>query len=331
MVNFFQNKRVMDKDMDTFCIVDISGGLGNQLFQYAFGRAFQEKNGIDVFFNDEYFRAQEKVDERWNANGIYHSNNLLSIFNLPVTYANKSQLEYIKTKNSSFFSACSLVKFFKRLFKLPIIVNGEMIENCPQRFYPHFLNNYSFMHYTGCYQNEKYFKAIEEIIRKEFVFPKFDENDEHNLSAAEKIASCNNPVFIHVRRGDYINLGWNIASTDYYKKACDYMKKNVPDAEFFVFSDDIDFIKNEFDIGYPFKIIENVNFANGVDYKDMQLMTYFKHAIIANSSFSWWGAWLMQNKNKIVLAPKPWFPLSDLSFNINQIICDDWIGIEYQA
>lgn len=317
--------------MNAFCIVDLSGGFGNQLFQYAFGRAVQEKNGIDVFYNDEYFHAQEKINERWNSNGIYHSNNLLSIFNLPVAYADKSHLEYIKKKNSSFFSACPPVKFFRRILKLPVIVNGEIIENCPQRFYPQFLKKSPFVHYVGLFQNEKYFKDIEAIIRKEFTFPQFDENDDYNISMVKKITACNNPVFIHVRRGDYLKFDWQITNTDYYKKACDFLKKKVPDAEFFVFSDDINFIKNEFDIGYPFEIVENVNFMNGVDYKDMQLMTYFKHAVIANSSFSWWGAWLIQNKNKIVLAPKPWFPLPGLNININQIICDNWIGIEYQA
>ena len=133
---------------------------------------------------------------------------------------------------------------------------------------------------------------------------------------------------MHIRRGDYVsnpttNKLHGTCSLEYYHNAVDIIAAKVSNPHFFIFSDDHEWARNNFKIDYPLTFVAHNN--AGKNYEDMRLMSLCKHHIIANSSFSWWGAWLGSNPKKIVCAPRGWF--KDKSLNTNDIIPSDWSRI----
>ena len=163
---------------------------------------------------------------------------------------------------------------------------------------------------SGYWQSENYFKQSEVAIREDFSFviPLSRENQ----AIADVMAGCN-AVSLHVRRGDYVanavtNAHHGTCSIAYYESAIKYITERVTDPIFFIFSDDIDWVKSHINMTHKAHFIEHNKGKNS--YCDMQLMSLCKHHIIANSSFSWWGAWLGSNPEKIVIAPQQWFAQS---------------------
>lgn len=307
--------------MKNIAVFQLKGRFGNQMFIYAFAKALEAKYNFEIYFDDYELKKDSELNF---AERGFTVDNSLHVFNLNERYASRELIENLKQIKHRTY-----LKIVRRFFQLPEYVNGMMTEEQPFVFHPFFLKNYGSVIYDGYFQNERYFKSVEHIIRKQFVFPEFLENDSFNFNLAQKIKACAEPVFVHVRRGDYCDLGLDLP-IEYYRKACAYIKNKIPEAEFFVFSDDAEHIKKSFDIGYDFAAVDGVNFANKEDYKDMHLMSLCRHAVIANSSFSWWGAWLINNRDKIVAAPYPWikFKSEKQSKNSSSIICDDWIKIE---
>jgi hypothetical protein len=170
----------------------------------------------------------------------------------------------------------------------------------------------------GYFQSEKYFKKYENIIRKDLTFKK------EILDIVEPYISDlnkeNNLVSVHIRRGDYVNLQQYhpLCTIEYYKNA---MLK-FTNHKFLIFSDDIQWCKNNF--GNENNIIYSELNSH---IQDMCGMSLCSHNIIANSSFSWWGAWLNDNPNKIVIAPQKWFGESYRDKNTKDIYCDNWIKL----
>lgn len=171
----------------------------------------------------------------------------------------------------------------------------------------------------GYFQTEKYFKKIEDKIRKEFSFKKeiLDKCNEKiiNLKNQYNKKICS----LHVRRGDYVNLQnyHSLCSLEYYKKAIDINS----DCIFYVFSDDIQWCKQNF-IEKKFIFSEQNS-----QEQDLCLMSLCDNNIIANSSFSWWGAWLNLNKEKQIIAPNNWFGPSYKGHDTTDLYCEDWIKI----
>ena len=175
------------------------------------------------------------------------------------------------------------------------------------------------------FQNEKYIKDIEEIIRKEFTL-----KNNFGNKAGERfrlIENSENSVSLHIRRGDYVSDKktkdyHGICDLEYYKKAVDYLKKKLGEIKIFVFSDDIDWVKENLQV-------EDLYFVSNdeiKDYEELILMSKCHHNIIANSTFSWWGAWLNENKDKIVIAPKKWFN-NEQANDKNDIVPKNWIKL----
>jgi hypothetical protein len=204
--------------------------------------------------------------------------------------------------------------------------DDELVEKCPDNVSLH-----------GFFQSEKYFKNAEDIIRREYTF-----HDEHLEPCKEIMEEYKDqePIMLHVRRGDP-NLtdprGFKWAYTqcssmhppqtiEYYEKALAEFDDNQP---VFVFSDSVDWVKEqEFFSGDRFLISEPVDkYADGsfTPYADLCLMSLCSHAIIANSSMSWWGAWLQANPNKKVIAPKNWFGPAYADKDTTDLYCPDWI------
>ena len=131
--------------------------------------------------------------------------------------------------------------------------------------------------------------------------------DEENQLILDKILETNS-VSLHIRRGDYVSLDYvnkihGVCALDYYKRAIEYITKRVNPPHFFLFSDDIDWVVENLKMEHPFTVVD-INKGKG--WLDMNLMKQCKHNIIANSSFSWWGAWLNENPQKIIIAPEKW-------------------------
>ena len=160
---------------------------------------------------------------------------------------------------------------------------------------------------SGYWQSEQYFQDHISIIRSDFKFK--IPFSEHNAELAKKIGQVN-AVSLHVRRGDYaanpiVLATHGLCSLQYYKEAIRFVSERVNEPYFFIFSDDIEWVKDNLEIGFQHQYIDH-NY--GLEsYNDMRLMSLCQHHIIANSSFSWWGAWLNPSPAKLVVSPEKWF------------------------
>ncbi|MEM9830572.1 MAG: alpha-1,2-fucosyltransferase [Bacteroidota bacterium] len=190
-----------------------------------------------------------------------------------------------------------------------------------------FLRKYKW-YFNGYWQNENYFKTYSQKILHDFT-PKDNLFSSTLEKDAADIQQCN-AISIHFRRGDYVSntktaQHHGVCSIEYYMNAVQYVAKRVESPYFYIFSDDIDWVKSNFSLRYGNRVIEGNNQYNS--FTDMYLMSLCKHHIIANSTFSWWGAWLGRNPDKIVITPQRWF--ADFSRNEEKksIVPPDWIRL----
>lgn len=172
----------------------------------------------------------------------------------------------------------------------------------------------------GYWQSEKYFASCVNQVRQAFKFPSLDKGNQLIAQQIEQV----NSVSVHVRRGDYVNnpLHGDICTLDYYKRAIGIINSKIANPQFYVFSDDVAWCKDN--LSLPNAVYVDGNQGKN-SYKDMQLISLCKCNIIANSSFSWWGAWLNINSNKVVIAPRKWF--NDTRFNVSDLLPNEWIKI----
>jgi hypothetical protein len=285
-------------------VVNIMGGLGNQLFQYAFGRALAIKNN-----------CQLKLDISSYNNDPLRDYNLRA-FSICENLANVHECNLLKGGNLS---------FFQKLMKEITSRNTYYVEKNFR--YNHELTKITNPAYIlGYWQSEKYFKEIEDIIRNEFTI--VTPPSKQNRELINKIIN-ENAISIHVRRGDYVNdkhtnQVHGVCSLSYYYEAIELMNSKNSNPVFYIFSDDIEWAKKNL-LFKKEKIF--IDFNDKSNYEDMRLMSNCKHHIIANSSFSWWGAWLNNSKSKIVIAPKIWFNNSDWNNQTTDLIPPEWLRI----
>lgn len=273
-------------------ISNLLGGLGNQMFQYATGRALSLRQGqillLDISDYSDY--------------DMHQGFELNRIFDCETNLAAKSDVRSILGWQSS----TAVRRILKRSGFSIFRRKGFIIE-------PHFqywqgINTISDDCYlTGYWQSEKYFIDMDSQIRKDFIFKL--PLDNNNAELAFQISQVN-AISLHVRRGDYANnptttAAHGLCSIEYYLEAIRYVVQHVQQPHFFIFSDDIPWSKMNLKIDFPHQFVE---YNKGADsYNDMRMMSLCNHHIIANSSFSWWGAWLNSDPDKIVIAPKHWF------------------------
>lgn len=287
-------------------IVKYIGGLGNQMFIYAFSVALRE-----------IFRQEILVDTHYYKSRNFHNGlEIERIFGIHLTEAKLSD----KLKMSWYFPNYWID--YHLLGKLPARKNT--IRELPgQKVNFELLGDSSDKFYDGYWQSYQYFDSCRDVILKEFTFPKISMEDKLNFELNERLNNEENSVGIHIRRGDYLK-NWKyrgLCGIDYYQKAIAYILEHIKSPKFFLFSDDIDWVKENISPLLKGYDVTFVNWNHSINsYKDMQLMAMCKNLIIANSSFSWWAAYLNQN-NPIVVAPEKWIN----SFMDFRIQYKDWI------
>lgn len=290
-------------------IVNIIGGLGNQMFQYALAIVLQQKHPDEAVFIDiSHFKGYH-----------LHSFELQRIFNIQLPIAKKRYLMRL----TYYIPHYTLSRFFRKILPQRKL---EYIEKSAYCYDVKALSVCGDCYFEGYWQSPKYFEGYRSIIINTFRFPQFTDMD--NISTGIKISSKNS-VALHVRRGDYIGMKnySGICTLDYYREAIMLVKRIVSDPEFFIFSNDMDWCRNNISPLIGEANISFIDFNKEVDsYRDMHLMSLARCCIVANSSFSWWGAWLNERSDKIIIAPSRWINKSDLK----DIYLPDWLLISLQ-
>ncbi len=298
-------------------IVGIKNGLGNQMFQYAFGKILEWKYNTLIYYDimNDAFVSNNQTD--------------MEIFDI-------GKYEVIDKKEIEKFKPFAIKKYWNEkqyfhyvYYKIRRYVspNKLVLEPLPSCYVKYFesLNIHKDYYFMGHWMNVEYFKGYEKNIKE--LFELKDKSFYHSPIATEITTSKYTPISMHIRRGDYLSVGFmDNKGLDYYVKALDKIKDKVNNPFLYVFTDDPVWAKSELKIlDAPFKVVEGNSGENS--YKDMVLMSMCKHNIIANSSFSWWGAWLNKNDDKIVIAPKKWYSSEIQNTFINNMIPNDWIII----
>jgi hypothetical protein len=293
-------------------ILRLRGGLGNQLFQFAAAKALALHHKtvlkLDLYYYKKHPYRKFELDR----------------FNIPIELASQDEIH-------AFTGSNPVARYINK---------RENYLRCPKVFaqpHYHFYNDWfqlpSDLYLSGYFQSEKFFTPlISELSNWYSPAQPLDQKNESLKSIMQSTQS----VSVHVRRGDYtatqFNTFFGTVPEDYYQRAIEKIRDNVKEPHFFVFSDDVQWCRTNLALG------ENtvfVDYNRGADsYKDLLMMSYCKHNVIANSSFSWWGAWLNSNTDKTVVAPRRWFnqdynagkePVYPCRFyNTNDLIPESW-------
>ena len=275
--------------------VDMMGGLGNQLFQYAAARSISLDKNSDFLMNLSYYNKED-------AKKVAHVDFKLNHFNVDVDRQIEGN-EINKYDNVQ-----------------------KIVEPLSSTNFSKFIDFSKYtgnIHLIGYWQNERYFKHNQKIIKKELQV--ITPPNKKNQKLLDEICESN-AVCISFRRGEYLDpyffAQFGMCTENYYKKAINFIIKKVKNPIFFTFSDDVEWIEENIDLNFP-TVPVNIN-GVGDEHEELRLMMSCKHFILANSSFSWWGAWLSNNPHKHIFAPTPWFN----SFTKQSILCPKWIHLK---
>ena len=275
-------------------IVWYGGGVGNQMFQYALAKCFMEQgNYVTGYITNYSLRSKREFE-------------LTSVF--PNTVLNKC----------SNTTRLYYEKIIKLQYKEPAF--GKI--NCLEADI-RILNNTRGI-FQGCWQSYQFAEMYRQELQKDY---KFKEKKDNKLKKMINQITKINAVSIHIRRGDYLQfpeLYGNICTEKYYETAIEYINKRVETPVFYFFSNDIEWVKEIYKKVSKAVFVQENMFEDYEDWYDMCLMSWCKHNIIANSTFSWWGAWLNRNNDKIVIAPQKWINGTE----VLDIYPKEWIKIE---
>ena len=301
-------------------IVRVSGGLGNQLFQYAFGISFSRKNDCNVLFDINNYK-HSRLSSDYNS-AKPHSLYCLKLYKTKVELATDEQIRKIRSMDSKLVEQPESIKDlyrksdtgFSHYIEVPKIVGSGVYE-------PGLFDFNGDFYFSGYFQSEKYFSDYKREFLNDFTLD--IKLDAANMKMLKQIKSTNS-VSLHIRRGDYLKSDIWLLPQSYYADAIKHILSREKKLHFYIFSNDIDWVMKNIKIDAPYSVVD-INPPNK-GYFDLELMRHCKHNIIANSSFSWWGAWLNKNPDKIVLAPSPWNKMTD---RFKDIISDSWIKIKH--
>lgn len=276
-------------------ICNLVGGLGNQMFQYACARALSLNLNAPLKFTTDTF-------DTYNSHNGFE---LESVFGLRLEIASRQDLARLV----GWWRSLPVVR--RALAKSPYswLAGRRFLGEPHFMYWPALLERARQGGYLqGYWQSERYFSEHAERIRTDFSFK--EDLKGANLQIAHAILQ-GSAISIHIRRGDYVSNPktlsvHGICHPDYYHAAIETLLQRCPGARLFAFSDDPQWVSQVLSPRYPGLVLVNQN-KGKESYNDMRLMSMCHHHIIANSSFSWWGAWLNPKPEKIVFAPNRWF------------------------
>jgi hypothetical protein len=278
-------------------IFRLQGGLGNQMFQYAFGRYLSIQNNKDLLLDLSFYDR-------------YKSNRELCL-----NYYNVKYQIFKKKKKIKYFNNA----FINKLFNYLIFNFSVYAESKVSRFQEGLLRK-SKGYFDGYWQSYKYFSSIRDILINDFVLVNLSTDI---IELNSKISNCIS-VGVHVRKADYLSSKnsqiYSVCSKDYYLNSMLYILKKYPEAVFYIFTDDKDWVVDNIDFSGI-----NHEYISMRPHEDLFLMSKCRHNIISNSTFSWWSAWLNNYTDKVVVSPQNWFVTES---NItHDIIPNEWIRI----
>ena len=283
-------------------VVKLTGGLGNQMFQYAAGRALANRHQTQFLLDIRGFEKQslrEFALDRLSIHANVASENDMRQWpdwsRKPAAWLQKIGISTNRYKQPSF-------AFDPRWNALS---DNTLLE--------------------GYFQSERYFLEIQFILKREFLLKSTLLGVNRDI---EKLTTSTESVMIHIRRGDYVSnpkalKTHGLCSLTYYENAIEHIRSKVKDPKFFIFSDDPDWTRTHLSLGDQATYIAGNADAPEID---LCLMTRCKHFIVANSSFSWWGAWLGGDEQSIRIAPRPWFDKA--TFDEIDLIPNAWITLD---
>jgi Glycosyl transferase family 11 len=290
-------------------VLSEGGGLGNQLFQYAALRYYAKRYGADM---------RIAVDPEWNAqcNG-YPRPCLLSHFSVRAPLAERSLFDRILMTDKAWLKAA--VNPCKRALQIQVFAEQLEHRYCFLRDLP-LERGVRTLYLQGYFQTSQLVEAVADELRVDLTLKESPRGK--NLELLQQIRRSRNPVSLHIRRGDS-TLPWEgkvVLPMEYYAQAISTMKERFVDPFFFVFSDDMSFVRDNLPRDARMVFVDhNDDFAS---HEDLRLMSACQHHIIANSTFSWWGAWLNPRPEKMVIAPRHWFLAGE---NYRTLFPRDWI------
>ena len=305
-------------------ITRLVGGLGNQMFQYASGLALAEARRTVLKLDTTWFRE----DPNYEAHNRY----ALSCLNITEQFATSAEIDHCRgvqlTRTERWAVAVSRklrLKQFNRLHDHP----GNWYSPSSHAYCPEFLSQPDGTYLDGMFQSEKFFSPSADILRLHFSF-RYPPQPEVSAMAAR--ISAGPSAALHFRRGDYSNnpsfkreIG--VVDLDYYYRAVSLIRQKSPHATLYIFSDDIESVAREFKPGGPHVFVRCVKPWHAFDI--IRLMSLCDHIAIANSTFSWWAAWLNPSPDKLVIAPSPWF--SGQSFEGTDIVPQNWTQLPVRS
>lgn len=278
-------------------VVRLNYRLGNQMFQYAFARCLAHKLGQDLFLDTALLTKTHDS----NLDAGYR----LDIFNISGKLIEPSEI-MIPSRGLVVSAHETTVGFFEEALQLRVPKSSLLV-------------------LIGTWQSHKYFAEAAAIIKEEFRFKSVACEAKDIAEAIDNRSS----VAVHVRRMDYISSAIGVhlgfVGLDYYRRAMDIVLSRIPNAHFFIFSDDMDWCVDNLKIEWPHTFVRRPTANRYYAAEDLYLMSRCGNCIIANSTFSWWAAWLCSNADKLVIAPRWWF--ADPTWDSSNLYPSTWLVV----
>jgi hypothetical protein len=293
-------------------VTNFTLGLGNQLFQYATGYALAKFKGVEHCMD-----LVSGLSAPRSENHIY----LFSPESRESQLSELKQLSWIFNLPQKTLSEIRYEEEILKALDATLLLEGQL--GYSTRLHK---NHRSSCYLIGYWQAYRYFEDCARDIRRQFrVSTKLSESTKR----LENQILNSNSIFLHVRRGDYLkpchaSFHGNLA-IDYYAKGLEYIQQRSSNAALYIFSDDIDWTKRNMKFGLPVTYVDHTSAKTAQE--DLHLMTCCRHSIVANSTFSWWGAWLSERSGSIRIAPERWFAIEKYNKHSKTLIPPSWIRI----
>jgi hypothetical protein len=288
-------------------VVKLQGGLGNQMFQYAFGKMLATKYGVPLALDLEFL-----LDRTPRENFVFRNYDL-DIFTVSPAIITPEEKNKLLQKPSNFIQ-----RFTKNKYNT-FVEKQFNFDETVMSIGPH-------TYLDGYFQSEKYFVHFKDEIKKEFTFKQGFSELEKNLYQEIK---SKNAICVNFRRADYVNVQASadmhgVVEMEFYKLAIETIESKVDRPHFYIFSDDIEWCEQYFKLDLPCTFVD-YRYKGEKFASYFQLMIACKHFIIPNSTFAWWAAWLSETPNTIIITPSRWFANEAMQAQATDIIPERWM------